>query len=176
MQQPVTSRRRGAVRSPETIIADDHRSQLRARLEAALRAKVRGEVRFDDVSRALYATDASPYEIVPHGVVLPLDARDVKAVLEVANEFEVPVLPRGGGTSLAGQTVAEAIVVDVSKHMNRVYEIDPEAREVRVEPGVVRDRLNALLVPHGLHFTPDVATTNRATVGGMVANNSAGTR
>jgi FAD/FMN-containing dehydrogenase/Fe-S oxidoreductase len=149
---------------------------VRRRIAAALRGRVRGEVRFADVDRALYATDASPYEITPLGVVLPKNADDIRVVLEVANTFGVPVLPRGAGTSLAGQTVAEAIVVDVSKYLRRVLALDVEARTVTVEPGIVRDHLNAHLAPHGLQFTPDVATTNRANVGGMVANNSSGTR
>jgi FAD/FMN-containing dehydrogenase/Fe-S oxidoreductase len=149
---------------------------LPERLAAALKPKVRGEIRFDDLARSLYATDASPYEIPPYGVVIPKDANDVRAVLEVAHDFGVPVLPRGGGTSLAGQTVGTAIVVDFSKYMNQVINFDHEHRRVRVQPGIVRDELNRLLAPHNLHFTPDISPTNRANVGGMVANNSSGTR
>jgi FAD/FMN-containing dehydrogenase/Fe-S oxidoreductase len=149
---------------------------LRARLETALRARVEGEVRFDAVARSLYSTDASPYQIEPHGVVFPRHADDVRAVLEVAAAEGVAVLPRGGGTSLAGQTVAEAIVLDVSRSMCAVLEVDVAARTARVQPGVIRDHLNAALAPHALQFTPDVSTTDRATIGGMVANNSAGTR
>jgi len=150
--------------------------QLRATVEADLRTRVRGEVRFDARARALYATDASPYRIPPVGVVVPLDDADVRAVVEVAAKHGVPVLPRGGGTSLAGQAVAEAIVLDVSKHMNRVLEVNVQERWARVQPGVIRDQLNQALAPHGLQFTPDVATTDRANVGGMIANNSSGTR
>ena len=149
---------------------------LRARLETALRARVEGDVRFDAVARTLYATDASPYQIEPHGVVFPRHADDVRAVLEIAAAEGVAVLPRGGGTSLAGQTVGEAIVLDVSRSMRSVLEVDLESRTARVEPGVIRDHLNAQLAPHALQFTPDVSTTDRATIGGMVANNSAGTR
>lgn len=149
---------------------------LLRRVAAELRARVRGEVRFDDRARALYATDASPYEIAPHGVVLPFDADDVRTTVEVAGRHGLPILPRGGGTSLAGQAVGAAIVVDVSKYMTRVLEVDAEARTARVEPGVVRDQLNRELAPLRLQFTPDVSTTDRANVGGMVANNSAGTR
>ena len=149
---------------------------LPERLAAALRPRVQGEVRFDDLARTLYATDASPYEIRPYGVVLPKRVEDVRAVVEVANRFGVSILPRGGGTSLAGQTVGSAIVIDFSKFMNEILEFDPEARVVRVQPGLVRDELNSFLRPHGLQFTPDISTTNRANVGGMVANNSAGTR
>ncbi|MDF1524288.1 MAG: FAD-binding and (Fe-S)-binding domain-containing protein, partial [Trueperaceae bacterium] len=155
---------------------DEGRRALRARLEADLRARLDGEVRFDPVARVLYATDASPYEIAPHGVVFPRHVADVRATLEVARAHAVPLLLRGGGTSLAGQTVAEAIVVDVSRHLTQILEVDPVARTARVEPGVVRDQLNAALEPHGLQFTPDVSTTDRANVGGMVANDSAGTR
>jgi len=157
----------------------DH-TELRERLATALRARVEGDVRFDAVGRSLYATDASPYQIEPHGVVFPRHADDVRAVLAVAAEANVAVLPRGGGTSLAGQTVAEAIVLDMSRHMRQILEVDVAARTARVQPGVVRDHLrdhlNAHLAPYALQFTPDVSTTDRATVGGMVANNSAGTR
>ncbi|MDZ7705106.1 MAG: FAD-linked oxidase C-terminal domain-containing protein [Trueperaceae bacterium] len=141
-----------------------------------LRAVVEGEVRFDDASRALYATDASPYEIKPHGIVLPKDVDDVRAVVEVANRHGLPILPRGGGTSLAGQTVGAAIVVDFSKYMTRVLELNVEEGWVKAEPGVVRDNLNRMLAPHQLQFTPDISTTAQANIGGMVANNSAGTR
>jgi len=149
---------------------------LRARLERDLRASLAGEVRFDAVARSLYATDASPYRIAPHGVVFPRHPGDVRAALEVARAHGVPLLMRGGGTSLAGQTVGEAVVVDTSRHLDQVLAVDPEARTARVEPGVVRDRLNARLAPLGLHFTPDISTSDRATIGGMVANDSAGTR
>jgi FAD/FMN-containing dehydrogenase len=108
--------------------------------------------------------------------VFPRHAADLAATLEVARAHGVPLLLRGGGTSLAGQTVGEAVVVDTSRHLDRVLAIDPEARTARVEPGLVRDRLNAHLAPWGLQFTPDVSTTDRATIGGMVANDSAGTR
>src|SRR5690625_3618826 len=154
----------------------DADAPLAQRLATELTPLIEGEVRFDDRARALYATDASPYEIWPLGVVLPQTRDDIRHVLRVAREHSVPVLPRGGGTSLAGQTVGRAIVVDVSKYMTEILEFDPKGRTVKVEPGVVRDALNAFLQPHGLQFTPDVSTTNRANVGGMVANNSAGTR
>ena len=111
-------------------------------LETALQQRISGEVRFDRVARALYATDASPYEIKPYGVVLPKDVEDIRAVVEIASRYKVPVLPRGGGTSLAGQTVGEAIIVDVSKYMTKILEFNPEEAWVRVEAGVVRDELN----------------------------------
>jgi FAD/FMN-containing dehydrogenase/Fe-S oxidoreductase len=143
-------------------------------LEAELRKAVRGEVRFDRYSRLLYATDASMYQVEPIGVVLPRDADDVHAVLEVANRHGVPVLPRGGGTSLAGQTVNHAVVLDFSKTMNRVLEVDAEGLWCRVQPGLVQDELNAHVRPLGLLFGPDTSTSNRATIGGMAGNNSAG--
>ncbi len=141
-----------------------------------LKWKIKGDVRFDARARALYATDASPYEIEPYGVVLPKTVEDIKHVVDIANKYNLAILPRGGGTSLAGQTVAEAIVVDVSKYMTQILEFDEEARTVKVQAGVVRDELNLFLKPHKLQFTPDISTTNRANIGGMVANNSAGTR
>ncbi len=141
-----------------------------------LRTKVTGEIRFDDKACSLYATDASPYEIKPYGVVLPKTIEDIKHTVSVANKHKLPILPRGGGTSLAGQTVGEAIVLDVSKYMTKVLDFDANARTVKVEPGIVRDQLNTFLKPYNLQFTPDISTTNRANIGGMVANNSAGTR
>jgi FAD/FMN-containing dehydrogenase/Fe-S oxidoreductase len=143
-------------------------------LERELRQVVEGEVRFDDYSRLLYATDASMYQVEPIGVVLPRSAADVHAVLELANRYNVPVLPRGGGTSLAGQTVNRAVVVDFSKFMNRILEVDREALTCRVQPGLVQDELNAHVQPMGLLFGPDTSTSNRATIGGMCGNNSAG--
>jgi FAD/FMN-containing dehydrogenase/Fe-S oxidoreductase len=141
-----------------------------------LRRVVRGEVRFDAVSRALYSTDASIYEIEPIGVVIPRDADDVQAVLELTRQARVPVLPRGGGTSLAGQAVGHAVVLDFSKYMNRVLEIDGEGGWARVQPGVVRSELEAALAPAGMIFGPDTSTANRATIGGMIGNNSSGSR
>ncbi|HEV8339305.1 MAG TPA: FAD-linked oxidase C-terminal domain-containing protein [bacterium] len=145
-------------------------------LAAALSDAVRGEVRFDHFSRVLYATDASIYQIMPLGVVLPRDTDDVRAALRICADAGVPVLPRGGGTSLAGQTVGRAVILDCSRHMNAVLAIDPDRREVRVQPGVVQDELNLALAPHGLRLGPDTATSNRATLGGMIGNNSCGAR
>jgi FAD/FMN-containing dehydrogenase len=141
-----------------------------------LRRVIRGEVRFDAVSRALYSTDASIYEIEPIGVVIPRDADDVQAVLELTRRAGVAVLARGGGTSLAGQTVGHAVVLDFSKYMNRVLEVNAEAGWARVEPGVVRSGLEALLAPTKLIFGPETSTANRATIGGMIGNNSSGSR
>src|SRR5467141_82450 len=143
-------------------------------LERELRKVVEGEVRFDAYSRLLYSTDASMYQVEPVGVVIPRHAGDVQAVLEVANRSGTPVLPRGGGTSLTGQTVNRAIVVDFSPHMNRLLELNAEEGWARVEPGLVQDELNHLVRPHGLLFGPDTSTSNRATLGGMLGNNSGG--
>jgi FAD/FMN-containing dehydrogenase/Fe-S oxidoreductase len=145
-------------------------------LAEALRRVVSGEVRFDSYSRHLYSRDASMYAIQPIGVVFPRDAADVCAVVSTAREHGVPVLPRGAGTSLAGQTVGHAIVLDLSRHMNRIIEIDAERRIARVQPGVVQEQLNRAAAEHGLAFGPDTSTSNRATLGGMIGNNSAGSQ
>ena len=142
--------------------------------EAELRKRVEGEVRFDAYSRLLYSTDASIYQADPVGVVVPRHKGDVQAVLEVANRHRTPVLARGGGTSLAGQTVGHAIVMDFSKYMNRVLEVNREELWCRVQPGLVQDALNAHAAPLGMLFGPDTSTSNRATLGGMIGNNSAG--
>ena len=137
---------------------------------------VGGEVRFDSYTRHLFSRDASMYTIEPIGVVFPRDAADVAAVVTTAAEFGVPVLPRGAGTSLAGQTVGQAIVMDLSRHMSRIIEIDAERRVARVQPGVVQEQLNLAGARHGLVFGPDTSTRNRATLGGMIGNNSAGSQ
>jgi len=143
-------------------------------LEHDLRRVVEGEVRFDKMTRLLYATDASMYQMEPIGVVIPRHAGDVQAAFEVANRQNVPILPRGGGTSLNGQTVNRAIVLDFSPHMNRVLEVNEAEGWARVEPGLVQDELNAHVRPLGLLFGPDTSTSNRATLGGMIGNNSGG--
>lgn len=143
-------------------------------LYEALKKRISGEVRFDKVSRLLYSTDASIYEIEPIGVVLPRTHEDVFATMEITHDFGVPLLPRGGGTSLAGQTVGEAVVMDMSKYLNRVLEVNTEERWAFVEPGVVQEQLNLHLKPLGFLFGPDTSTANRATLGGMMGNNSAG--
>ena len=139
-----------------------------------LKRDVSGEVRFDKMTRFLYSTDASIYQIEPLSVVLPRTEADVIAVVEAANRHKVPVLPRGGGTSLAGQTVGRAIVVDFSKHMRDVIEVNPEEGWVRAQPGIILDELNHRLAPHGMLFAPDPSTSNRGNVGGAIGNNSCG--
>jgi len=145
-------------------------------LEARLKRELRGEVLFDAFTRGRYSTDASIYQIEPLGVVVPKDREDVAAALQIAREEGVPVLPRGGGTSQCGQTVARALVLDCSKYMQEVVALDAEARRVKVQPGVVMERLNQRLRPHKLWFPVDVSTGDRATIGGMTANNSCGSR
>ena len=139
-----------------------------------LRRETRGEVRFDAMSRALYSTDASMYEISPVGVVIPRTAEDAIAAVEIVGRHGGALLSRGGGTSLAGQTVARAVVIDFSKYMRRVLEECPEEGWARVEPGIVLDELNRQIRPSGRMFTPDPSTSNRGTVGGAIGNNSCG--
>jgi FAD/FMN-containing dehydrogenase/Fe-S oxidoreductase len=143
-------------------------------LEAALRRHVRGEVRFDDGSRALYSTDGSNYRQVPIGVVLPRDADDVIAAISVCHDYSAPLLCRGGGTSLAGQCCNVAVVLDFSKYMARILDVDPERRIARVQPGVILDHLRSAAEKHGLTFGPDPASHGRCTIGGMIGNNSCG--
>ncbi len=145
-------------------------------LAARLGRSLRGEVLFDAASRGRYSTDASIYQIEPLGVVVPRDAEDVAAAFAVARDAGVPLLPRGGGTSQCGQTVGRALVLDCSKHMDKVLAVDVARRRALVQPGVVLDRLNKALKPHGLFFPVDVSTGDRATIGGMTANNSCGAR
>jgi FAD/FMN-containing dehydrogenase/Fe-S oxidoreductase len=143
-------------------------------LETELRAAVRGEVAFDAASRALVTMDASNYRRVPHGVVAPVNADDVAAVLAVCREHGVPVVARGGGTSIAGQATGTGVVLDFTRHMNRLVTLDPEARTAVVQPGLVLDRLQEAAAPHGLRFGPDPSTHSRCTLGGMIGNNSCG--
>ena len=134
------------------------------------------DVRYDRLTRALYATDASVYQIVPLMVAFPGTSDDVAAVMRVCADFDVPITARGGGTSQAGQSIGAGVILDCSKYFDRVLEINPTERWVRVEPGCVLDDLNLALKPHGLQFPLDISTANRATIGGMIANNSSGAR
>ena len=145
-------------------------------LQRALEAAVEGEVRFDKVLRTMHATDASVYQIMPLGVVIPRSADDVVHTAQICQRRNASITARGGGTSQAGQAIGPGVQLDFSKHMNRLLDLDVEARTARVEPGIVLDELNALLKPHNLHLPLDLSTANRATIGGMIANNSAGTR
>ena len=127
-----------------------------------LRRAVEGNVHFDAFSRGLYSTDASIYQMMPIGVVVPRTFADVEVVLDIARDHGVPVLPRGGGTSQCGQTVNNALVIDFSRHLSKVIHVDRETETAIVEPGLVLDRLNALLAPDGLWFPVDISTASRA--------------
>ncbi|WP_367125091.1 FAD-binding and (Fe-S)-binding domain-containing protein [Streptomyces phytohabitans] len=145
-----------------------------ADLLRALRDSVRGEVRFDTTARALTTMDASNYRRVPLGVVAPRDADDVAAVLATCRARGVPVVARGAGTSIAGQATGVGVVLDLTRHMNRIEAVDPQARTALVQPGVILDDLRAAVAPHGLTFGPDPSTHSRCTLGGMIGNNSCG--
>ena len=133
------------------------------------------QVKNDVLHRQLYATDASVYKIYPEGVCFPDNKEDIIELIHFARENKVPLIPRAGGTSLAGQVVGEGLVVDVSKHFNQIIDFDPKAKTITVEPGIVRDDLNDFLAPHQLFFGPNTSTSNRCTIGGMTGNNSSGT-
>jgi FAD/FMN-containing dehydrogenase/Fe-S oxidoreductase len=143
-------------------------------LETALRQSIRGEVRFDSGSRALYATDASNYRQLPIGLVLPRDIADVEAAVAACRKFDAPILSRGAGTSLAGQCCNVAVVIDFSKYVDRIVNLDVHRCQSRVEPGIVLDRVREVAEKHHLTFAPDPATHNRCTLGGMIGNNSCG--
>src|SRR4029079_12209086 len=135
-----------------------------------------GDVRFDAYSRHLYAQDASSYAIEPLGVCLPRSADDVAAAVAVCARLGAGVVARGGGRSLAGQCVTPGLVLDLSRHMRAIAAIDPDARRARVQPGVIQEHLNRAAAAHGLQFGPNTSTANRATLGGMIGNNSAGSQ
>ena len=139
-----------------------------------LRGRVAGEVRTDQYNKVLYSTDASMYQQMPHGVLIPQTSEDVHAAVELASRYKMPILARAGGTSLAGQCTNEALVIDVTKHLNQVIELNVEERWVRVQPGMVLDELNRYLRPFGLLFGPDPASSSRSAIGGIVSNNSTG--
>ncbi len=145
-------------------------------LRTELEKQLAGEVRFDTVSRALYSTDASVYRIEPLGVVIPKTREDLIRIVQIASRFRCPITLRGGGTAQAGQAIGDGLQVDTSKYYNQILELNVQERWVRVQPGIVLDELNATLRPHGLRFAPDVSTASRATIGGMMANNSSGAR
>ena len=154
--------------APQSSVADP------LGLAEALRKQIRGDVRFDNQSRALYSTDGSNYRQVPIGVVLPRDADDVLAAISISREFGAPILNRGAGTSLAGQCCNVAVILDFSKYMANILEIDPGRRIARVQPGVVLDHLRDAAEKYHLTFGPDPATHDRCTLGGMIGNNSCG--
>src|SRR5262245_43590656 len=139
-----------------------------------LRKRFSGDVRDDLASRILYSTDASMYQIEPLGVVLPRTQEDLIAAVELAAKYEVPILPRGSGTSLAGQAIGNALILDCSRWLDSVVEIDPEFGTATVEPGVILSKLNAAAAKDGLMYGPDPASVDRATMGGIIANNATG--
>src|SRR5437763_1979717 len=145
-------------------------------LERRLKRQLLGDVWFDAFTRGRYATDASHYQMIPIGVVAPRSVKEAEHVLAIAREEGVSVLPRGAGTSQCGQTVNSSLVIDCSKYLDHVVELDVAAKRCTVEPGIVLDELNRRLKPHGLWFPVDISTSSRATIGGMVANNSCGAR
>ena len=150
------------------------RGKERQDIADELERRVTGEVRFDPYSRLLYSTDASIYQMEPVGVVIPRTVEDVQAVVEFAATEGIPVLPRAGGTSLAGQTVNHAIVMDFSKYLNKVLEVNAEEQWARVEPGIILEQLTRQVATHGLQYAPDPTTANRACVGGGIGNNTCG--
>ncbi len=145
-------------------------------LRQQLEAQIEGDVRFDAVYRGMHATDASVYQIMPLGVVMPKTRQDVVRTVQLCDQFGASITARGGGTSQAGQAIGAGVQLDFTRHMNRLLDLDLDYRTVRVEPGIVLDELNDQLKPHGLQLPLDLSTSDRATIGGMLANNSAGTR
>jgi len=134
------------------------------------------EIKTDELSLGLYATDASLYQLQPLAVAIPSNETDLIKIIQIANRYNIPVLPRGSATSLAGQATNHALIIDFTKYFDKILEINAEEKYAIVQPGVVRDQLNTAVKDHGLHFAPDPATTSRATIGGMIANNSSGTK
>jgi FAD/FMN-containing dehydrogenase/Fe-S oxidoreductase len=166
---------------PEALVKPIHLMPASAHakltpLAARLAAELKGDVLFDRAARGRYATDASIYQIMPLGVVVPKDQADLQLALDIARDSKAPILARGAGTSQCGQTIGEALVIDTSKWLNNIVHFDQDARTVTVEPGVVLDHLNAWLKPHGLWFPVDVSTSAQCTIGGMAGNNSCGSR
>jgi FAD/FMN-containing dehydrogenase len=141
-----------------------------------LRKNLKGELYTDALQTGIYATDASNYQMKPMAVAVPKDAEDVRQIIDWASKYKIPVMARGGGTSLVGQTVTDGLVIDFTKYMNQILEVNTTQSWAIVQPGIVRDVLNQQLAAQALHFAPDPATTSRATIGGMIANNSSGTR
>ena len=151
---------------PQTGAVQDYMRDLEKRVE--------GDLRTDLYSRVLYSTDSSIYQVMPYGVLIPRTMEDVHAAVELAAQYRVPILPRTSGSSLAGQAVNEALIIDMSRHLDQILEVNAEESWVRVEPGVVLDELNRHLKPMGLKFGPDPASSERAAMGGVVANNATG--
>ena len=145
-------------------------------LAQRLTQETQGEVLFSRADRGRYATDASIYQITPIGAFVPKTTQDVELALDICRDLHIPIVPRGGGTSQCGQTVGEGLVIDHSKYLRKVLDLNVAERTVKVEPGIVLDHLNAQLKPHGLWYPVDVSTSAQATLGGMAGNNSCGSR
>lgn len=149
-------------------------NEIPAEALRSIRESFDGTIHIDDVTRIMYATDASAYQETPLAVAIPKTEADIRLLIEFANQFGIGLIPRTAGTSLAGQVVGSGIVVDVSRHFTQILEINPDEHWVRVQPGVIRDELNQAMKPHGLMFGPETSTANRAMLGGMLGNNSCG--
>ncbi|MEC7880581.1 MAG: FAD-linked oxidase C-terminal domain-containing protein [Chloroflexota bacterium] len=158
----------------QKISNSNHVDGIEESVRKTLQKEISGEVRFDEITREIYSTDASIYRILPLCVTFPKNTNDVKNIVQIADENNIPILPRGGGSSLSGQTVNKAIVIDFSKYLNSVIDFDKNAKKIIAQPGISIDVLNSYLKPKNLLFTPDPSTTNRATVGGVIGNNSCG--
>lgn len=171
---PLTITRQAAAHAYDDVARASN--EVAGHLAARLAAETQGEVLFSGADRGRYATDASIYQVVPVGVFVPRTAADVKTALDVCRDLQVPIVPRGGGTSQCGQTVGAGLVIDYAKHVRNILAVDAEARTAEVEPGIVLDHLNAALKPHGLWYPVDVSTSAQATLGGMAGNNSCGSR
>ena len=148
--------------APALPTRDQLTAAQRLAFHQALEQAIEGEVRFDTASRAMYATDASVYQLMPLGVVIPRTRDDVRQTLQLCRDYGVSITPRGGGTSQAGQAIGSGIQIDFSKYLNRILEVDPESRTVRLEPGIVLDNLNAHLRAYGLYLPLDISTSDRA--------------
>ncbi|MFM9901601.1 MAG: FAD-binding oxidoreductase, partial [Polaromonas sp.] len=151
-------------------------NEVAGQLAARLASETQGGVLFSPADKGRYATDASIYQVMPVGVLVPRSTGDVKTALDICRDLGVPIVPRGGGTSQCGQTVGAGLVIDHAKHVRNILNVDPEARTATVEPGIVLDHLNAALKKHGLWYPVDVSTSAQATLGGMAGNNSCGSR
>ena len=171
---PVAVTREGAAAAYDRVSAASN--EVAGRLAQRLARETQGEVLFSPADRGRYATDASIYQVTPVGVFVPRSAEDARIALDICRDLKVPIVPRGGGTSQCGQTVGAGLVIDFSKHVRQVLQVDAQRRTVTVEPGIVLDHLNAQLKPLGLWYPVDVSTAAQATLGGMAGNNSCGSR
>ena len=149
-------------------------SQILRDVKFEIEKRIAGEVRLDPASRVLFSTDASIYQVEPLGVVFPKEKDDLIAILEICSKNQIPVLPRGSGSSLAGQTVGKALVIDCSRYLNKIEKVNIEERTAWVQPGLVLSTFNQSLTQHNLQFGPDPASADRATLGGIFGNNSTG--